>query len=409
MSASSLVAEFQQHFWLYLSIPLIAGAVGYITKMLALEMMFRPLEFVGIRPPWLGWQGVVPRKAEKMASAATDLLIPRLFSVEELMQRLDPQRMVRELDAPLRAASEQLVREIGERYLPGFWTRLPAFAQRAAVTRLQEQIPEVAEQVWAELSRDPNRYFDIKHLLVSNLIKDKALLCEIFRNIGRKEFTFFRNAGWWFGLGLGLIQLACWMTWHQPWLMPLFGAFVGLTSDWIALQMLFRPLHPRRILGLKVQGKFIARQKEVARDYAALIAKELMTPANLVEEVLRGPLADQLVNLVHAQVKGAADAQLGIARPLVLYALGSDRYDEIRAHIVQRVLELMPEASRHVERYALDALDINNTIVARMERLTPEEFEGMLRPAFKEDEKTLVLCGAVLGFLIGELQVQLLL
>lgn len=44
--------------------------------------------------------------------------------------------------------------------------------------------------------------------------------------------------------------------------------------------------------------------------------------------------------------------------------------------------------------------------VAAMERLTPEEFEGMQCPAFKEDEKTLVLAGAALGFLIGELQVR---
>jgi len=32
-----------------------------------------------------------------------------------------------------------------------------------------------------------------------------------------------------------------------------------------------------------------------------------------------------------------------------------------------------------------------------------------LRPAFKEDEKTLILAGAILGFIIGELQVQIML
>jgi hypothetical protein len=41
--------------------------------------------------------------------------------------------------------------------------------------------------------------------------------------------------------------------------------------------------------------------------------------------------------------------------------------------------------------------------------MTPEEFEGMLRPAFKEDEPTLILVGAILGFLVGELQIHLML
>lgn len=404
-----MLAELQANFWVYMSMPLIAAFVGYTTKMLALEMMFRPLEFVGLKPPYLGWQGVVPRKAEKMAGTATDLLLGRIIKVEELMQRLDPERMLREMEPLLQRASEDLVREIGERYIPGFWNLLPAFAQQALIRRVQREIPETAAVLWRDISSNPEHYFDIKHLLVANLVKDKALLNDIFRNIGRKEFVFFRNAGFWFGLALGFVQLGCWLIWHQPWLLPAFGAFVGLSSDWIALQMMFRPLYPKKFLGITLHGKFIARQKEVARDYAALIAKELLTPANMIEELLRGPFADRVVDLIQKHVKNATDEQLGLAKPLVVYALGSARYGELREHMVQRMIELIPETSRQVEQYALDALDINNTIVARMDLLTPEEFEGMLRPAFKEDEKTLVLCGAVLGFMVGELQVQVML
>ncbi|TPS15715.1 DUF445 domain-containing protein, partial [Acinetobacter baumannii] len=39
----------------------------------------------------------------------------------------------------------------------------------------------------------------------------------------------------------------------------------------------------------------------------------------------------------------------------------------------------------------------------------PSEFEGMLRPAFKEDEWALIAVGAVLGFVVGELQIQFML
>lgn len=407
MSWATVAADFQAHWWSYLGMPLIAGFVGYVTKLLALEMMFRPLEFAGI-PPWLGWQGVIPRKAVKMAGTAAGLLLGRIIQVEELMSRLDPQRMVRELQQPLLRISEELVREVGERYIPGFWKRLPERARRAAIARVQKEIPVLSAELWADIRRDPARYLDVQHLLVSNLVKDKALLNEIFRRIGRKEFIFFRNAGFWFGMGIGLVQLGCWLAWHQPWLIPAFGGIVGLVSDWTALQMLFRPLYPVKVLGFTLQGRFIARQKEVARDYAELVAKQLLTPANMIEQILHGPFADRVVDLLQRHVKAATDEQLGLARPLVVYAMGSARYEEIRQYLVRRIIDFIPEASHHVERYAMDALDINSTVVARMDLLTPEEFEGMLRPAFKEDEKTLVLCGAVLGFLIGELQVHLM-
>ena len=69
-----IIKDFQEHFWLYISIPFISGFIGYITKVIAIQMMFAPLEFKGIRifgTP-LGWQGIVPRKAEKMATTAVD-------------------------------------------------------------------------------------------------------------------------------------------------------------------------------------------------------------------------------------------------------------------------------------------------------------------------------------------------
>lgn len=41
----------------------------------------------------------------------------------------------------------------------------------------------------------------------------------------------------------------------------------------------------------------------------------------------------------------------------------------------------------------------------RMSALPPNEFEGVLHPVFQEDEMTLILVGAVLGLIVGGLQV----
>ncbi len=44
-----------------------------------------------------------------------------------------------------------------------------------------------------------------------------------------------------------------------------------------------------------------------------------------------------------------------------------------------------------------------------MEQMTTEQFEGVLRPVFQQDEWKLIAVGAVIGFLVGELQVFLML
>ena len=78
-----------------ISVPLFTGVIGYVTNWTGVLMLFQPLRFHGIRVPSLrgssgnstrrvqvlplirydgrlGWQGIVPSRADKMASIAVD-------------------------------------------------------------------------------------------------------------------------------------------------------------------------------------------------------------------------------------------------------------------------------------------------------------------------------------------------
>lgn len=135
----------------------------------------------------------------------------------------------------------------------------------------------------------------------------------------------------------------------------------------------------------------------------------MVTSGNMMEELFSGTHSDKVIALVNRHVKEVIDQQSGIVRPLVVYALGGEQYRNIKDQVAQRILQQLPTTMKHIESYAEDAMDIRNTLVSRMQELTPEEFEGMLRPAFKEDEWSLILVGAALGFLVGELQIHFML
>jgi len=307
------------------------------------------------------------------------------------------------------AAAEDIVRDVAQQYQPGLWEGMPEFARQKIINRVKAESPAVVAAIMQEVKNNTDKYFDIKHMVLTNLMKDKALLNDIFKKVGKQEFRFFSNAGFYFGFGIGLIQMVCWLVFKQPWMLPAFGGFVGFFSDWIALQMMFRPQLPTKFMGITFQGLFLKRQKEVAADYAALISKQLLTPANMMEELFRGAFSDRIMELVHKNVKRLVDEQAGVARPLVVYAVGSQRYIEMKNVVAERILQKMPETMKYVEAYAEDAMDVRNTLVNRMQDLTPQEFEGMLRPAFKEDEWSLIAVGAILGFLVGEMQIQFML
>jgi len=126
-------------------------------------------------------------------------------------------------------------------------------------------------------------------------------------------------------------------------------------------------------------------------------------------ELFSGTHSDRVIALVNRHVKEVIDAQSGMVKPLVVYAIGGQQYLRLKEQVAERILAQLPATMKFIESYAEDAMDIRTTLVERMQQLTPEEFEGMLRPAFKEDEWSLIAVGAALGFIVGELQIHLML
>lgn len=408
MGWDRIVADFQEHWLIYVSMPFVAAIIGYVTKLVAIRMMFQPLEFRGIGP--IGWQGIVPRRAARMAAIATETMTSNLISVQEIFGRLDPDRIARQLEPAMVRAIDDITREVAAEYQPGLWEAMPETARRLLIRRIQNEAPRLVKALMQDLRRDVDSVLDLKSMVVTNLVRDKALLNRIFLESGRKEFQFIARIGAPFGFAIGLVQLVAWALTHNPLVLPLFGAFTGYFTDWLALKMIFRPKEQRRYLGVFTwQGLFIKRRNEVAADYGRLIADEIITPANLFEAVLRGPLSDKVFLMVQRQVQRAVDEQAGPVKPFVVFAVGSTRYQEMKRVVAERVMERLPEAMRHVEDYASDALDLRNTLQTRMQQLTDDEYENLLRPAFRQDEWILVTVGAVLGALVGELQAFLLL
>jgi uncharacterized membrane protein YheB (UPF0754 family) len=410
MSWAAILDDVQRNWFLYCSMPIVAAIIGYVTKLVAIRMMFQPIEFIGFKAPYFGWQGIVPRNAARMASIACDTMTTRLISPRDVFGKLDPSRVAREIERPLLAAVEDITREVATQYQPGLWEMLPERVRGAIVNRIKAESPEIVARIMRDIQKDIDRVFDLKDMVVTNLMRDKVLLNRIFQEIGRKEFRFIAHSGIYFGFIIGVVQALTWALTHNVWVMPLFGGFTGWFTDWLALKMIFHPKEPKRYLGLfEWQGLFLKRRKEISAEYGALIAQEIITPRNVMEAVLRGPLSDRLYEMVSRHVQKTVDEQSGLAKPLVVFAVGGARYSEMKKVVARKLMDRLPEAMKHVEGYAGDAMDLKNTLVSKMQELTADEFEQLLRPAFQQDEWILIAVGAVLGFLVGEMQVFVML
>lgn len=402
-----IVADIREHWYIVFSIPLVAALIGYVTKLVAIRMMFEPLEFFG-KKPYLGWQGIVPRRAARMASVAVDTMTRDLISANEVISRLDPEHVIHEIAEPMRKATDEITREIMTQYQPGVWDAMPEAVRALVISRAQAETPRLVRDVLTNIQHDVDAVFDLKEMVITNLVTDKALLNRIFQEAGKKEFRFIARSGIWFGGTIGLLQMTLWLLFHEPLIMPAFGLIVGWFTDWLALKLIFNPKRPIRVFGVVFQGLFLKRRKEVAADYGALIADEIITPRKVIEAIVRGPLSDRVFAMIRKQVQVALDRGTGLAKPLVVVTVGGARYEDIKRSIATKVMDRLPDTMTYIEDYARETMDVRALLIDRMQQLDEQQFEALIRPAFEQDEWILITVGAVLGFLMGEAQALIL-
>ena len=111
---------------------------------------------------------------------------------------------------------------------------------------------------------------------------------------------------------------------------------------------------------------------------------------------------------IENQVDAAIHAQAGIAGPVIVLAVGTQRYRALKDRVAKQVLERLPSTLLEAQDYTTSVIDLEATIVDKMNQLTNEEYESILRPVFKDDEPLMIAVGAVLGGIVGEIQVQLI-
>lgn len=394
---------FTAHPIVLLLMPVVGAFIGWITKVLAIWMMFKPLTFVGIGP--LGWQGQLPRRAAKFGAHAADVILNDLIDARELVDKLDAHEIARECDNLIIGSVDPIARElIGER-----WNQLPSAVKIAIATRAHARSPQVISSLFEYAKANIDGLFDLSFIVTELLIDQKQILNKMVRNNIPMILNFMKVFGLIFGGVVGTVQLVVYCFTENTWVIPIFGFAVGLVSDWIALQMVFNPRKPRQYLGVfRWQGLFFKYRNQFIAGYARDIAQDILTPKVIMDALMNGALADRLFSMIRTEVDEAIKDELGVTAPVVTAVIGSKRYEEVRDLVVARAREVMPQAAVQLDSYVMSAMDVDNTVVTAFEKLSDDEFESMIRPVFKDDEWIVVWGGGGLGFLVGELQVHLL-
>lgn len=190
------------------------------------------------------------------------------------------------------------------------------------------------------------------------------------------------------------------------WFLPAAGAFCGYITNALALGVIFNPIDPVYVCGIKLQGLFLQRQAAVSEEFATISAARVITARHCWENLLFGSRHERFESMVLKHTVRAIDEQVGLARPFIPMLVGGATFRAIREQAAVLLLRELPSCLQATYAYTEEAMGMQKLLASRMQRLPPNEFERVLHPAFEEDEWKLIGVGGLLGAMAGMFQLM---
>jgi uncharacterized membrane protein YheB (UPF0754 family) len=173
--------------------------------------------------------------------------------------------------------------------------------------------------------------------------------------------------------------------WLLPYFIPpLLGAFIGYVTNYIAIRMLFRPLRPWRILGVRLPltpGIIPSKRFELAEKMGDMVGSHLLTSEDVGRALERDGFRRELQGVLGEKLGAFLDRDLGTVDSLVPPAY-RDRFqgliDWLRWRVVRIIFDTLesPGFAETLHRFLRHR---GNELLARdLESfLTPERYETL--------------------------------
>ncbi|MDX5441900.1 MAG: DUF445 family protein [Alteromonadaceae bacterium] len=379
----------------------MAAVVGWFTNWLAIQMSFHPVRFIGIGV--IGWQGVIPRKAEKMAHICIDRTLQQFGDLNTVYQKLEPQRIVQQVVAQVSPRMDEYIDEVMYEVQPVLWDNLPLFVRARIYQWARQQLPDRIEELVEDFGDDLNELVDLKALLSRELQNHPDLMNRIFREAGSVELQSVINRGAIIGGLLGAILAPLWLAYPEPWLLPVGGFAIGFITNWIAINLIFAPLRPRRVLFWRIQGLFLRRQEQISDTWARLVAEELITVEKVADAMINGQHGARTRAIIQKHLRPMLDNSM-VMKLAAQVTVGMTGYTDLKRVMNQKAViatrDVFNDPAFNKERAPIVA----GVLAGQMKSLRPEEFQDILRPAFREEELQLMFVGGVFGAVAGLIQ-----
>ena len=190
--------------------------------------------------------------------------------------------------------------------------------------------------------------------------------------------------------------------------LPFIAALVGWFTNYIAVKMLFHPKEPVNILGVyKLQGIFPKNQQKVAENIGRMVAEELLSSEDLREKLNNPENILSIKELVEAKIDYYLNVTFPKNYPITAAIVGDKRKIKLKEAVMTEVHESVPSMIDSYMANIEEKFNVEHIIQEKVNNLSPERLEDLIMKLLNKEFNFIEYIGAVIGFIIGWVQVLL--
>lgn len=188
---------------------------------------------------------------------------------------------------------------------------------------------------------------------------------------------------------------------------PIIAGLIGWFTNFIAVKMLFHPKKPVKILFFTVQGIFPKRQALLAEKLGEVVAKELFSSEDLLSQIKKIDHSSTLA-IIETRLDEFINVKLSASMPMLSMFLNDDIKAKIKNTLLGEIESMLPEIIDTYGEKMIAGINIKSTVQEKVMNFSTDKLEEILYSIMKKEFRFIEVLGAVLGFLIGIIQVLLL-
>ncbi|RMG40371.1 MAG: DUF445 family protein [Candidatus Dadabacteria bacterium] len=188
-------------------------------------------------------------------------------------------------------------------------------------------------------------------------------------------------------------------------LLPLIAALIGWFTNYLAVKMLFRPRKPVNLVFFTLQGVFPKRQQALARKIGEIVSSELFSVNDVKSKLKEHASSDQMIAVIMERIEKTITARLPQVIPLGETLITPLLTSQIRWLFIDDLKQMINDLVDSISDNLEETFDVHTVVEQKVAAFSTEKMEKLITTVMRREFKFIEAVGAVLGFVIGVIQV----